>query len=182
MDNPVIASSPIEPLILGMVRAFNRGDFAPLLAGLTEDATWSDLAMLGRAPMLGREAIRGFCESVLRAFPDFHYEIRSPICVSADGNHCAVLWKITGTNSGPLDPPGFAPTRRQVAFEGVDLFEFRAGKIRRIETIFNPLPAAEQVLSLRLLPRPGSAREKVLVLLQRLVAATLRLAGLLVFA
>lgn len=177
MDKSALVSGPIGLLILEMAQAFNRGDFAPLLAGLTEDATWTDPAMLGRAPMRGREAIREFCESVLRAFPDFHYEIRSPLCVSADQNHCAVLWKITGTNSGPLDPPGFAPTGRQVVFEGVDLFQFRDGKICRIETVFNPLPAAEQVFSLRLLPRPGSVREKVLVLVQRLVAAILRLAG-----
>ena len=164
----------IQSLLEGMIEAFNRKDWARFLSFLTEDVVWDDPAMLARAPAQGKEAVKAFSESVTRAFPDFNYQVRGSICVAKDGSRCAVPFLITGTNTGPLDPPGFAPTNRKVELPGVDLLEFREGKICRIETIFNPLPAAEQVLSLRLLPRPDSRREKILVGLQRLIARRLR--------
>ena len=121
-------------------------------------------------PMRGRGEIRRFAEAIIRAFPDFQYELLGQVCVAADGSKCALHWRITATHTAPLDPPGFAPTGRQMRQEGVDLLEFRDGRISRILTCFDALAGAEQLLGLTLRPPPGSIRERVAVLFQRLLA------------
>ena len=155
-----------------LTRAWNARDLSAFMEHLTEDVEWDDPAM--PAPAKGREAVRSFSQAVLEAFPDFHYVVRPPICVAADGSRCAVPWAITATHLHPLRPPGFAPTGRQVAFDGIDLFEFRGAQVSRIATYFNVLVPAEQLLRLRLRPQPGSLRERALVLAQRVWAAWLR--------
>jgi predicted ester cyclase len=129
-----------------------------------------------QVPAVGREAVREFSESVLRAFPDFRYTIRYPMCFAADGSRCAVPWLITATNLGPLDPPGFGPTGKRTEFHGVDLLEFQGRKVKRIDTYFDATKPAEQLLSLTR-PQPGSRLERVLVRLQRIRAAWLRRRG-----
>ncbi len=159
-------------LVESLASTWNSRDLDGFVSLLADDVVWDDPAM--EAPAVGREAVRRFSEMVLRAFPDFHYAILHPICVAADSSMCAVHWRITGTQLGPFDPPGFGPTGQRADSEGVDLLEFRGGKVSRILTIFNVLPVLEQVLSLRLRPSPGSLRERIAVFLQRLRAAWLR--------
>lgn len=162
--------------ILGFVEslteAWNSRDLDRVLSYLTEDVVWDDPAM--QAPAEGHAAVRAFCQTLLKAFPDFHYAIRHPICIAADGSRCAVPWKITATNLGVMNPPGFAATGRSVDFEGVDLFEFRGDLACRIDTLFNPLIPAEQLLAARLRPAPGSMREGLAVWSQRIRAAWVR--------
>jgi predicted ester cyclase len=165
----------IPALVEGLTEAWNSRDLDRLLSYLTEDVVWDDPAM--QAPAEGYDAVKSFSEAVLRAFPDFRYVIRHPICIAADGSRCAVPWRITATHLGRLDPPGFAPTGRSVEFEGVDLLEFEGDAVCRIDTLFNPLVPAEQLLDYRLRPDPGSWREGVAVWVQRVRAAWLRQAG-----
>jgi steroid delta-isomerase-like uncharacterized protein len=156
-----------------LLEAWNDRDLDRFTAMLTEDVYWHDLGML-HPPAVGREAVRRFSELVLRAFPDFTYQVRPPICVSEDGSRCAVPWTITTTNSGPYDPPGFAPTGRRLRFSGFDFIEFRDGKIARIETRFDPAEAIEQLLGVRVRPAAGSWAEWCFVRAQRVMAAWLR--------
>ena len=130
-----------------------------------------------RPPIRGRAEIRRFAEAILRAFPDFRYELLGPVCVAADGSRCALHWRITATHTVHLDPPGFAPTGRQMRQEGVDLLEFSGGRITRILTCFDALAGAEQLLGLTLRPPPGSIRERVAVLLQRILAFRARMSS-----
>src|SRR5215213_7570794 len=99
-----------------MIGAWNAHDLDTYATFLTEDAIWDDPSM--PVPTRGRDAIRRFGHGVLRAFPDHHYTIREPICVSPDGTLCAVPWRIEATFLGPFDPPGFAPTGQKTAFDG----------------------------------------------------------------
>jgi hypothetical protein len=96
------------------------------------------------------------------------------VCVAPDGSRCAVPWRITATHSAALEPPGFAPTGRQLCQEGVDLIEVRDGRVTRILTCFDPIAAGEQLLGIRLRPVPGSVRERTLVFFQRLAAKRAR--------
>ena len=162
----------LRAVVQGMAEAWNDRDLDAYLSHLTEDAVWHDPAMV--EPAEGREAIRAFSEAVLRAFPDFRYTIRLPICVAGDESRCAVPWKIEGTHSAPLEPPGYGPTGRKAIFEGVDLLEFRGERGCRIETYFDVLIPAEQLMGLNLRPRPGSWRERLAVSAQRIRAAWLR--------
>jgi predicted ester cyclase len=156
-----------------LLQAWNDRDLDRFTAMLTEDVHWHDLGML-HPPAVGRDAVRRFTELALRAFPDFTYEIRHPICVAEDGSRCVVPWTISATNTGPYDPPGLAPTGRRLRFSGLDYMEFRGGFIARIETRFDPAEAIEQLTGVSVRPRAGSGAEWWLVRVQRLMAAWLR--------
>jgi len=156
--------------------AWNARDINEFVALLADDVEWYDPAMPD-PPARGRAAVRAFAEGVLRAFPDFRYEVRPPICASADGSRCAIVWRITASHLGPLDPPGYAPTGRQTTIDGVDVLDVREGRITRILTAFDPLPAAEQLLAMRLRPIPGTWRGKLAVAVQRVLARVARRRG-----
>ena len=163
----------ISALVESILRAWNTRDLEAFTALLTPDVYWHDLGMPS-PPAVGREAARRFSESILRAFPDFHYEIRHAICIAEDGSGCVIPWTITATNTGPLDPPGFAPTGRHARFHGLDYLRFRDGLVSHIETRFDPAEPVEQLFGLRVRPIAGSLKERCLVWLQRAQARWLR--------
>lgn len=160
-------------LALATLEAFNKRDFDAMLSLLAPTATWYDPAMPS-PPGKGHAAIRSWCETVIEAFPDFTYEVREPICVSRDGSRCALPWRITATATGWMRPPGFAPTGRQVSFEGVDVVDAAEGKVTHIETHFDLFAGAEQLLDIVVRPKAGSIRERLMVGAQRMRAAWLR--------
>lgn len=156
-----------------LLDAWNRRDLPRFESLLQEDVEWYDPAM-PHPPVRGRAAARAFGEAILHAFPDFHYEVLEPICLSSDGSRCAIPWRITATHLAPLIPPGFAPTGRRLKQDGVDVIDVREGRVVRILTCFDSLAAAEQLLALPVRPSPGSMRERLLVLFQRILAARAR--------
>ena len=166
-------TSDAEPLARRLLEVWNARDLDAFMAMLSEDIRWYDCGM-PNPPAIGHAAVRAFAETVLQAFPDFAYEIREPVCTSDDGARVVFAWQITATASGWFKPPGFAPTGRRVSFPGVDVLDVRNDKIVNIETYFDAIAAAEQVAGMRLRPRPGSLREKFLVILQRIGAAWTR--------
>jgi predicted ester cyclase len=165
--------SQAEQLVRKLLEAWNARDLDGFTALMTPDIYWHDLGM-PHPPAVGRDAVRRFGVSILRAFPDFHYEIRGPVCIAEDGTSCLLPWTITATNTGPLDPPGLAPTNRRVRFSGLDYFTLRDGLVARIETRFDPTEPIEQLIGWRLRPPAGSWRERCFVWIQRVRAAMLR--------
>ena len=115
-----------------------------------------------------------FADAVLRAFPDFTYEVLPPICVAADGTRCAVKCRISGSHVRSLEPLDYAPTGRRVEIEGVDVLDLGGELVKRILTAFDPLPAAEQLLGIRLRPTPGTWRAWLAVRVQRTLAWQMR--------
>jgi ketosteroid isomerase-like protein len=162
-----------EVVTLQLLDAWNARDLDRYVAMLAEDVEWYDPAM-PNPPARGRAAVRAFSEAVLRAFPDFRYEVLGPLCVSADGTRCAVHWRITATHLAPLTPPGYAPTGRTMRQEGIDLLEVRGTQVTRILTSFDVIAAAEQLMGIPLRAAPGSVQERLMVFGQRLVAAWAR--------
>lgn len=156
-------------IALEVLDAWNRRDLDGVLRLMSEDIEWYDPAMAD-PPARGKPAVRAFAEAVLAAFPDFRFEIQHPISNSADGSRCAIRWQIQATHIAPLAPLGYAPTGRRAVFEGVDVVDVREGKICRIFTAFDPLPAAEQLLDMRLRPLPGTWRGRAAVTVQRFLA------------
>ncbi len=168
-----MTQSEVTQRINGILAAWNARDLDGFLSFLAPDIYWHDLGMPS-PPAIGQAAVRRFSETVLQAFPDFRFELRAPICIAEDGNSCVLPWTIRGTNSGPFDPPGFAPTGGAVHFSGFDYLVFRDGLVARIETRFDPADVVEQMLGVRLRPAPGSLLERCLVRFQRIGAAILR--------
>jgi hypothetical protein len=162
----------IRLLVESLLQAWNERDIGLFVSLLDEEVVWNDPAML-YGPVKGRSAVREFSNSVLVAFPDFTYRIREPICFSPSGDLCVVPWEIIATHTGRLDPPGFSPTNQTIRAQGVDVIEIRESKITRIDTLFNVLPAIEQVLRLKPIPQRGFKKSSI-VMLQRLWASWLR--------
>jgi steroid delta-isomerase-like uncharacterized protein len=158
-----------EDIARRLLAAWNARDLDAFLGLLAEDVEWYDPAM-PEPPARGRPAVRAFAEAVLHAFPDFEYQIQGPLCTAGNGTRCAIVWRISATHLYPLRPLGYAPTRRMVSIDGVDVLDIRDGKVIRILTAFDLLPAAEQLLGLRLRPVPGTWRAKGVVAVQRALA------------
>jgi hypothetical protein len=74
-------------------------------------------------------------------------------------------WRGTGTFTGPLDPPGFAPTGARIEFDGFDLQEYRDGRVCRLRIVTDMLDVSRQ---LGLMPPEGSRIEKAGAAAQRL--------------
>lgn len=167
-DAPSSNPSPTD-VANRLLSAWNARDLDAFVGMLAEDVEWYDPGMAD-PPARGRAAVREFSEAVLEAFPDFRYELDGPICSAADGSRCAIVWRITATHDKPLRPLGYAPTGRRASFEGVDVLDIRNGEITRIRTAFDPVPAAEQFLGMRLRPVPGTWRAAFAVVAQRFLA------------
>ena len=167
-----IEASGVE-LVNDLVDAWNARRLDEFVLLLTEDVEWYDPAMPA-PPVRGRAAVRAFAEAVLEAFPDFTYEVQHPICCSADGSRCAIMWRISASHLHGLKPLGYAPTGRSAKIEGVDVLDIRNGRVARILTAFDVISAAEQLLGMKLRPAPGTWRGRLAVAVQRMLARVKR--------
>lgn len=168
--------SEVVARVEALLDAWNKHDLERVVGFFAEDGYWHDLGM-PHPPAVGRDAVFAFSRSVLRAFPDFTYTIRAPICVAEDGGSCVIPFTVAATGTGYLDPPGFAPTGRRVQFDGLDYIQFRGDLIAHVETRFDPAQPIEQLLGIGLRPPAGSLRERIAVLAQRAVAWWIRTFG-----
>lgn len=168
-----MSSARSEEVVRRLLASWDARDPEGFANCLTDDVEWYDPAMPD-PPARGRGAVKEFADAVLHAFPDFTYEVLPPICVAADGTRCAVKWRITGSHVRSLEPLGYAPTGRRVEIEGVDVLDLEGELVKRILTAFDPLPAAEQLLGIRLRPTPGTWRAWLAVRVQRTLAWLMR--------
>jgi steroid delta-isomerase-like uncharacterized protein len=143
--------------------AWNAHDPAAVVACVAEDVVWQDPAL--PRPLQGRGEVAGFVESGARAFPDYEFAEAGPLAISEDGRVAYAPWRMTGTNTGPLDPPGFAPTGKSFAIEGIDAWRFRDGLIWRYRAVYDFTAFARQ---LGLMPPAGGRAERAMALAQRL--------------
>jgi hypothetical protein len=81
------------------------------------------------------------------------------------GEPCAAFhWRGWATLTGPLEPPGFAPTGRRWEVDGGDFYEFRDGRVCKVRTAYDVLSVSRQ---LGLLPPAGGRGERTLAMAQR---------------
>jgi steroid delta-isomerase-like uncharacterized protein len=151
------------------VAAWNGCDTAAIAALVTDDIVWADPAM--PEPARGVPAVQQFMRDSFRAFPDLRFGEPSPPVLAVTGDLVLWGWHMEGTNRGPIDPPGFAPTGRAMHVEGVDQWTMRDGRIARYRAIYDMNDLARQ---LGIVPAPGSRGEKVMAALQRLQARLAR--------
>ena len=81
---------------------------APWASCITEDIVWEDPALPG--PARGVAAVQEFMRGSWVGFPDLRFDETDSPHRTAEGDQVAWRWRMRGTMSGPLDPPGFAPT------------------------------------------------------------------------
>jgi steroid delta-isomerase-like uncharacterized protein len=126
--------------------AWNSREPERLLELMTEDVVYEDA--MRREPMRGHAEVREFLEWAWRAFPDMEFKEEGPL-IAVDEPRAA--WPVDGwaTNTGPIDPPGIPPTGKQWKGEGVDILDFRDGKIARLRIRYDKAESLKELGFLR---------------------------------
>ena len=107
--------------------------------------------------------VQDFMRATWVAFPDLRFT-SGPMWLDPHEDSMTWAWRIEGTHSGPLDPPGFAPTGRPIDLDGLDVWDFAERRIDRLRAYYDTAQVARQ---LGVMPAPGSLGERVGVMLQR---------------
>jgi hypothetical protein len=150
------------------VERWNAHDADGVLTMVTEDVRWEDPSL--ERPAQGHGESRAYILSLFRAFPDIAWSMPAALCLSPmNGSGTTLIaqpWACHGTALGPIDPPGFAPTRKRFELEGVDLWEWRhdEGRLSRVTSHYDALEFARRI---ELMPARGSKAERMMVGLQR---------------
>jgi predicted ester cyclase len=108
--------------------------------------------------------VREFLESTWRAMPDLAFELLDGPFLHPAEPQAAFHWRGTGTFTGPLEPPGFAPTGTRVDFTGFDRHVYRDGRVSRLWITFDMMDLTRQI---GLMPKPGSRFERAGAAAQR---------------
>ena len=143
------------------LEAWNHHAADTLARLCTEDVEFTDPAI---GTVHGRAAVADWVRSCDRAFPDYRFEEPEPAYRAADRPKAIVPWRMLATNTGPIEPPGFAPTGRPMVVEGVDHWWFRDDLVSRYRADYDLNGLLRQ---LGIVPEPGSRGERAMVLLQR---------------
>jgi predicted ester cyclase len=94
---------------------------------------------------------------MFRSLPDVRIDRVDGPYLLLDRARVAVRSRITGTMTGPMEPPGFTPTGGRVEFETAEFREFDGNLLARKTVVFDMLALARQVSAS---PKPGSLAER----------------------
>ena len=162
-DAAAEVASGLHGFVERYTAAWNGCDTDAMAELVTEDIVWADPAL--PAPARGIPAVQQFMRTSFRAFPDLRFGEPDPPVLAVSGQEVLWAWYMQGTNRGPIDPPGFAPTGRAMRVDGVDRWTMRDGRIARYRAFYDMNDMARQ---LGIAPAPGSPPERGMVALQRL--------------
>ena len=165
MSTTSLSSLDLAQFCARYLAAWNSHDVAAIADLVTDDVVYEDPAL--PEPARGAVALKDFMRQVWVAFPDLRFDEGDDPHLSVAGDRVAWAWRMCGINTGPIDPPGFAPTGRAIEIEGVDLWTMRDGRIARLRVFYDVNALAVQ---LGLTPAAGSRMERAAVALQRLQA------------
>jgi steroid delta-isomerase-like uncharacterized protein len=153
----------VEEFVKRWEGAWNSHEPERLLELMTEDIVYDDSAW--PTTMRGHGDVRTFLDYAWRALPDLRFDMADGPYIAPGRPEAAFYWTGRATHTGPLDPPGLAPTGRQIEFEGADFHEYRDGRVCRLRIVFDMMDVSRQ---LGMLPKPGSPVEKAGAAAQRL--------------
>lgn len=150
--------------------AVNAHDAKRVAALCSENVVWEDPAAPER--LQGRDAVFRFHHDVMfPAIPDVIVEVIDGPYLSLAGTGVAVRLRIRGTMTGPLTPPGFAPTGGHIEFESAEFSQFDNGLLARHTVILDMLSLARQIGAV---PQAGSIADRIGIYLQHIAARRLR--------
>jgi steroid delta-isomerase-like uncharacterized protein len=161
--------SQASELLRRWYAAWNAHDPDAIMALMTDDVVYEDPG--ATEPLTrGRAPVGQWARTAFRAVPDMHLELLEE-WASPGAAVIATYFRFTATFTGPLDPPGLAPTNTRLEFYGMDRNEIRDGLIARHQIFWD---IAERYRILGLLPRQGSRAERLAVRVQQLTARRIR--------
>jgi steroid delta-isomerase-like uncharacterized protein len=144
--------------------AWHAHDPEKVLALMNDDIVYDDSAW--PTTMRGHAEVRVFLDHLWRAFPDLRFELVEGPFLHPHESKASDCWRGSATHTGPIDPPGLAPTGKRLEIDkGMSFYEFRDGRLSRLSFVFDMADASRQ---LGLLPKPGSKAERALAAMQRL--------------
>ena len=150
--------------------AFNAYDPQQVAALCADDVEWQQQPSSPPLPR-GYDGAALLVKQLQRAFPDYRFAETEPPYASFDRRKAIVPWRLTGTMTGPLDPPGYAPTGTRIQIEGDDHREIRGDLVYRCRILYD---ANNVAIQLGAIPAPGSRGERLGVALQHLQARRMR--------
>jgi steroid delta-isomerase-like uncharacterized protein len=146
------AKSPKE-LAEEAFEALGRGDIATVEQYWDQDIH-EDFVAVGE--FRGREAISAFFRETFDAFPDFSMEVER---ITAEGDITVIQWLARGTFTGGKFL-GIEPTGRRVQMRGIDVMEWRDGKIVENTIYYDGATLARQI---GMLPKRDSPADKAVL-------------------
>jgi predicted ester cyclase len=150
--------------------AVNAHDAAAVAALCAEQVVWQDPAAPHR--LHGRAEVLAFHRDVMfPALPDAHVELIDGPYLALDGLGIAARLRISGTMTGPLVPPGFAPTGQALSFETAEFSQFEGGLLARHTVVLDMLDLARQIGAA---PKAGGAADRLGVWMQHVAALRMR--------
>ena len=141
--------------------AWNSRDAAQIEPLLATDIVWLDPTL--PEPARGVEEVKDFMRRSWVAFPDLRFT-PGPMWLDPHEDSMTWAWRMEGTQTGPIDPPGFAPTGKRIDIDGIDVWDFVDGRLQRYRAYYDMALLARQIGAM---PPPGSTGERMGVLLQR---------------
>lgn len=164
---PDIVDAEFARAFLQRLHAAASAHDADAVAALCcDDVVWDDPA----APQTlhGRDAVRLFHRDIMfPALPDARIELLDGPYLALDGTGVAARLRISGTMTGPLSPPGFAPTGGALSFETAEFSHFRGGLLAQHTVVLNMLELARQIGAV---PPAGSFGAQVGIWMQHVAA------------
>jgi steroid delta-isomerase-like uncharacterized protein len=131
------------------VAALNARDLDGFLSRV--DDSYIGHAETAPGPVRGRQGMRQYMETILRAFPDLHVEIEQ---ILASGNTVVVRQRSTGTQKGNF--AGIAPTNKSIVMESCNVLEIRDGKVAQ-SRMYSDTATLFQQLGVLSLPKVATA-------------------------
>lgn len=167
LDSASVSVEWIREFVPRWLDAWNSHDADRVLELLTEDVEIRDDSW--PKTMHGHRDVREFLEALWRAVPDMTFELLAGPYVIPDEPRASFHWRGSGTFTGRMDPPGFAPTGKRWEVDGVDFQEYRDGRIAKLRVIFDLMTVSRQ---LGVMPATGSRAERAMAAAQRGVVRT----------
>jgi len=162
----VVDASFASRFLQRLLAAANAHDAEAVAALCSDDVVWEDPA----APQTlhGRDAVMRFHREIMfPALPDTHIELIDGPYLALDGAGVAARLRVSGTMTGPLTPPGFAPTGGHLTFETAEFSHFKDSLLSRHTVVLNMLDLARQIGAV---PQPGTLGDRVGVWMQHVAA------------
>lgn len=172
-ENPAAGAEPapavgapsidwIRDFVRRWLEAWNSHQPDRVVGFLTEDVEIRDDSW--PKTMHGHDDVREFLDALWRAIPDMTFDLLEGPYVIPGEPRASFHWRGSGTFTGPMDPPGFAPTGRSWEADGVDFQEYRNGRIAKLRVAFDMMSVSRQ---LGVMPADGSSAERAMATLQR---------------
>jgi steroid delta-isomerase-like uncharacterized protein len=152
----------IRDFVRRWLAAWNSHQADQVLGFLTDDVEVHDDSW--PKTMTGHADVREFLEALWRAIPDMTFELLEGPYVIPGEARASFHWRGFGTFTGPMDPPGFAPTGRPWEIDGADFQEYRDGRIAKLRVTFDMMSVSRQ---LGVMPAAGSSEERAMATMQR---------------